>query len=69
MVVILTHVMLHPREKDARADMTLARPVLKMLYRLIDFRKDADLTSIQHLCADLYLRADSTLRGDGSHSR
>jgi len=65
-VVILTHVMFNPREQNANADMAVARPVLQMLYRLIDLRKDVELSGIQNLCADLYLRAESALREDAS---
>ncbi|KAI1609057.1 hypothetical protein EDD37DRAFT_653213 [Exophiala viscosa] len=58
LVVLLAHITQSPGTVDAGADLGVAKPVLHTLYQLIDFRKDPELTNIQHLCADLYLRTD-----------
>lgn len=58
LVVLLAHITQNPRTVDGPTDLGVAKPVLHILYQVIDFRKDSELTSIQHFCADLYLRTD-----------
>ncbi|KAK5446524.1 hypothetical protein LTS15_009863 [Exophiala xenobiotica] len=65
-VVTLTHVMHNAQDANAKAELDIARPVLHMLYQVIDFKRDQDLTRIQHLCADLYLRTDQIIRQGGA---
>jgi hypothetical protein len=65
-VVMLTHVMHNAKDVNAKAELDIARPVLHVLYQVIDFKRDQDLTRIQHLCADLYLRTDQMIRQGGA---
>ncbi|KIW11441.1 hypothetical protein PV08_10741 [Exophiala spinifera] len=61
-VVTLMHIMHNPGNTDAQADLDIIRPVLHILYRLIEFRKDEDFSQLRYICADLYLRVDSMAR-------
>lgn len=68
-MVLLARISQNPQTVNATADFGLAKPVLHTLYQLIDFRKDPDLTSIQHLCADLYLRTDLIVQQHNASKR
>jgi hypothetical protein len=62
LVVILAHVPFDARYHNGQSDIIAARPVLQVLHQLGDYRSDDELTGIQSLCDDLYLRAESALQ-------
>ncbi|KAK4946041.1 hypothetical protein LTR10_014843 [Elasticomyces elasticus] len=69
LVVLLAHITQNSRTVDATADFGVAKSVLHTVYQLVDFRKDPELTNLQHLCADMYLRTDLVVQQHNASKR